>query len=117
MLTLLQPLDISATSGHAMKFYTSLYAGSLEYDPAEDGPEVDVIRSVRAKHPLYTPGEESRVLRFYQFADRVARRMYGKRYGRLGRRRQQEVRAVVVSLHVGDNFNGAARYRSERLIA
>ena len=45
------PLDLDATSGHAMAFYTSPMADVYDYDPAEDGPECEIITRVLASHP------------------------------------------------------------------
>lgn len=114
---MLTPLDVSATSGHAMAFYTSPLAGAYEYDPANDGPEVKIIASVRARHVLYAPGKEGELLRFQHFIDECARRMYGKHYGCLGKKRKEEVRAVVIMLHLGDDFKGTAYWTLGRLYA
>lgn len=70
---------------------------------ADDGPEVGVIKAIRASHQLYAPGKEGELLKFQRFVDKVARTMFRRRYGRLGVRRKQTVRRMVVNLHV-DGF-------------
>lgn len=85
-----------------MAFYTSPLANVYEYDPADDGPEVRVINKILAKHVFYAPGKEGSLLRFQQFVDKVARHLYGERYGRLGKRRQENVRHEVIRLHLED---------------
>jgi hypothetical protein len=42
-----EPL-VSNTSGHAAAFYASHLGGVYEYDPAEDGPEVEIISCIRS---------------------------------------------------------------------
>ena len=96
----MQPLDFSNTSGHAMGFFTSPAASTREYDPADDGPEVDVITRIRAKHALYAPGKEGELLKFQHFVDDAARALFNDRYGRLGKKRQETVRKFVIMMHV-----------------
>lgn len=74
---------------------------------ADDGPEVEIIKAILATHKLYVPGKEASLLRFQRFVDKVARLMYGDRYGRLGKKRQQSVRRQVISLHVDGLRPGA----------
>lgn len=76
---------------------------------ADDGPEVDVIKAIRATHQLYTPGKEAELLKFQRFVDKVARQMFGDRYGRLGLRRKATVRQMVINLHV-DGFRPGSEF-------
>ena len=103
-MTQFKPLDFSNTSGHAMAFYTeaeiSLKGSYREYDPTDDGPEVDVITRIKAKHALYAPGKEGELLKFQHFVDDAARALFNDRYGRLGKKRQETVRKFVIMLHV-----------------
>lgn len=96
------------TTGHAMAFYASHPGKLREYDPTENGPEVEIIRSIRVAHALYTPGKEGELLRFQRFVDDAARAMYGKRYGRLGKKRQARVRKFVIFLHLEGKVPGQA---------
>jgi len=43
-------LDFSNTSGHATAFYKSPAGNECAYDPADDGPEVEIIRNIRAMY-------------------------------------------------------------------
>ncbi len=43
-----KPLNFDNTSGHAMAFYTSPMADVYEYDPADDGPECEIITRILA---------------------------------------------------------------------
>lgn len=47
----LEPFDFPNSSGHAMAFYRSPASNVYEYDPAEDGPECEVIMRILASHP------------------------------------------------------------------
>lgn len=55
-------LNFSATSGHATAFFRSPLANVYEYDPADDGPEVEVISRILTSHPGYVIGEERIIL-------------------------------------------------------
>jgi hypothetical protein len=110
-------LDFSNTLGHAIAFFKSPMAGAYEYDPADDGPECEVITRVLASHKLYRPGNEGELLRFHHFVDSVARHMYGKHYARLGEKRKEKVRAKVIALHLGEDFKGTAYWTLGRLFA
>ena len=46
-------LNVDNTSGHAMTFFRSWRGNVYEYDPADDGPEVEVIGRIRASHTSY----------------------------------------------------------------
>lgn len=71
-----------------------------EYDPADDGPEAEAITRILASHALYAPGKEGELLKFQHFVDDAARALFNKRYGRLGKKRQETVRKFVIHLHV-----------------
>jgi len=89
-------------SVHEEAFYLHGLPEVFTYDSAEDGPEVEIIKGILASQPLYVPGKEGELLRFQDFVNRVARHMYGDRYGRLGAKRKTLVYKRVIKLHTGD---------------
>lgn len=89
-----------STTGHAVAFYASHPGKVYSYDPAEDGPEAEIITRILAKHALYAPGEEGELLKFQHLVDDAARALFNDRYGRLGKKRQETVRKFAIMLHV-----------------
>jgi hypothetical protein len=88
--------------GHEWAFLTKTLSDACDYDPTDDGPEVEVIKAIRATHALYTPGKEAHLMKFQRFVDTVARKLFGRRYGVLGLRRKARVMKSVVKLHTAD---------------
>ncbi len=91
--------DVGGGSGHKVAFFMSPMADTYDYDPADDGPECEIITRILSSHTLYDPGQEVKVLRAEQHLNELARQMFGDRYGRLGRKRQAEVRRQYVYIY------------------
>lgn len=90
------PLDFDNTSGHAMVFYTSPRAGVYDYDPADDGPECEVITRVLAHHPLYRPGKEAEHLKLSTFVDATAKYLFGWEYAECNQAEKAVIRLAIV---------------------
>lgn len=52
------PDDLEGMSAHERAFRSVPTNGVYSYDPADDGPECEVITRILASHPLYIPGME-----------------------------------------------------------
>lgn len=83
-------------SGHAMAFCMSPMSDVYEYDPAENGPECEVITQILARHPLYIPGRERSSLQETRLLDAESLKLYHKRYAKLGAYGREKVRCRVV---------------------
>lgn len=78
-------------------------------EAVKDGPEVGIITRIRASYPLYMIGKEGELLKFQRFVDKVAHKMFHRRYGRLGLRRKATVRKMVINLHL-DGFRPGSEF-------
>jgi hypothetical protein len=59
--------------------FLSLSSASV-YDPADDGPECEVIARILAHHPLYIPGVEKRNIEVSRLLEIAAILRYKKSY-------------------------------------
>lgn len=49
-----------------------LPGGVYDYDPADDGPECEIVTRILAQHPLYVAGVEKRAIRYSRLLDCAA---------------------------------------------
>jgi hypothetical protein len=70
--------------------------GVYQYDPADDGPECEVITRILAHHPFYQPGQELQHLRLMAYLEEVARQLFGVRYRFLDAAQKTAVRMAVI---------------------
>ena len=61
------------------------------YDPADDGPECEVITRILAKHPLYVAGAEKPAIKAGRYLEAAALVLFGKSFASL----TEEYRTVV----------------------
>lgn len=92
--------EVTGGSAHRFAHYMSPMWCVYDYDPANDGPEVDIIKGILASHPLYTPGKERELLRFQKFVNRLARHHYDNPYSRLSTKRKLFIAYEVIKLHL-----------------
>jgi len=84
-----QQLEISAHESYRLEnvFFPSIYY----YDPADDGPECEVITRILASHPLYVSGVEKQSIQYSRYLDAGAFVLFGKSFADIG----EESRSIV----------------------
>lgn len=82
-------------SGHETAHYHTPMSYTYQYDPTADGPEVDVITRILAKHSLYIPGVEQREIEMSRYLDSAALVLFGGLFSGIGEARRTLVRARV----------------------
>jgi hypothetical protein len=79
------------SSAHQTYVSNRSLLGVYEYDPAEDGPECEIITRILAKHPLYRVGTEKRALHKSLMLDRASIIAYGRLFKHIGANAQAYV--------------------------
>jgi hypothetical protein len=83
------------TTAHMVHFLNLPASGVYVYDPADDGPECEVITRILARHPLYVPSLEKQAIKVSRHLDAAALALYGKPFAKIGEDRRTIVRERV----------------------
>jgi hypothetical protein len=81
-------IDLTAHAEHATRH---ILHDCYEYDPADDGPECEIITRILARHPLYIPGVEKRFIKFSRMLDVAAIAQFSQAFADIS----EDERAVI----------------------
>ena len=97
------PDDYEDMAGHEYAFRMTSFGNVYTYDPAEDGPECEVITRILAHHPLYIPGRERDIIRKGRLMDLLALHLYQKSYAKLAEQQRYAVLRALAerAVHTG----------------
>jgi hypothetical protein len=82
-------------TAHALYVFGHTLPAVYEYDPTADGPECEIITSIKVSYPYYKPGRERKQIAYWRLLDRAALLLFGESYHELGGNSQTYVIRIV----------------------
>lgn len=82
-------------TAHMIHFLNRPLGEIYVYDPADDGPECEVITRILAGHPSYISGTEKQTIQYSRYLDVAALVLYNTSFAELSAERQAIVRQRI----------------------